>query len=138
MNDKAPTPLNKEIETGNVLLPSFNADGLLTAVVQDSKSGEVLMVAHMNELALKKTIETGQSNFWSRSRQELWHKGATSGDFQFVEEIRIDCDQDAIVLKVRLAADAVCHTGARSCFYRKIELGDQHPYLVHDEAGTNE
>lgn len=109
------------IETTIQLQPRFNSDGLITAVVTHHETGEVLMVAHMNALALEKTIETGQSHFWSRSRQELWHKGATSGDFQEVQELLIDCDQDAVVLRVSLLGGGVCHTGAHSCFYRRVE-----------------
>jgi len=85
------------IENGKALQPKFNSDGLITAIVQDIASKEILMLAHMNAEALSKTVETGQSHFWSRSRQELWHKGATSGDIQHVREIRIDCDQDAVI-----------------------------------------
>ncbi len=109
-----------DLENSTILAPRYGKDGLLTAVVQDTGSGEVLMVAHMNQQALDRTIQTGQSHFWSRSRQELWHKGATSGDTQSVEEIRIDCDQDAVLLKVSTANGRACHTGARSCFYRIV------------------
>ncbi|MEM7069464.1 MAG: phosphoribosyl-AMP cyclohydrolase [Pseudomonadota bacterium] len=121
-------------ETGKMLQPKYNTDGLITAVVTDHQTNEVLMLAHMNEEALKKTIETGQSHFWSRSRQELWHKGATSGDIQHVSEIRIDCDQDAVVVKVRMAGESACHTGRRSCFYRVIKTGEDQPTLILDES----
>jgi len=120
------------IENGKALQPKFNSDGLITAIVQDIASKEILMLAHMNAEALSKTVETGQSHFWSRSRQELWHKGATSGDIQHVREIRIDCDQDAVILRVELAGKGACHTGAFSCFYRTIEADDGVLYLVND------
>lgn len=104
---------------GTVLQPNWDAAGLVTAVVTDATSGELLMVAHMNAEALTATLTTGEAVFWSRSRQELWHKGATSGHVQRVIEIRIDCDQDALWLKVQPAGPA-CHTGERSCFYRVL------------------
>ena len=116
-------------ESGSALSPKFDANGLLTAIVQDRKSGEILMLAHMNAAALSKTIETGESYFWSRSRQELWHKGATSGNIQKVREIRLDCDQDAVVLLVEVQGKASCHTGARTCFYRRITNVDGLPAL---------
>lgn len=101
------------------LAPRWDANGLITAVATDAASGEVLMVAHMNAEALAATLATGEAHYWSRSRQALWHKGATSGNIQRVAEMRIDCDQDAIVMRVEPAGPA-CHTGARSCFYRRI------------------
>ena len=100
----------------------FAEDGLLPAIVQDSGSGEILMLAYMNCEALAKTLETGKSHFWSRSRKALWRKGETSGNEQQVKEIRLDCDGDALLLKVDQKGVA-CHTGARSCFYRKLEDG---------------
>jgi len=106
-------------ETGDQLMPRWDAAGLVTAVVTDADSGALLMVAHMNADALAATLATGEAHFWSRSRQELWHKGATSGNIQTVTEIRVDCDQDALWLKVRAAGPA-CHTGERSCFYRIV------------------
>lgn len=112
---------SSELETGSVLAPRFNADGLITAIAQDVETGEILMLAHMNEQALQKTIETGKSHFWSRSRQELWLKGETSGNILFVQEILTDCDQDAILLKVTLEGKGACHTGRYSCFYRKVD-----------------
>ena len=99
------------------LRPKFNADGLIAAIAQDVASGEVLMLAWMNSDALKATLETGRATYWSRSRQSLWVKGETSGHVQRVEEVRIDCDQDAVLLKVRQTGGA-CHTGRASCFYR--------------------
>jgi phosphoribosyl-AMP cyclohydrolase len=111
-----------EVEEGDALTPRFGPDGLVTCVATDAATGEVLMVAHMNSAALARTIETGEAWYWSRSRGELWHKGATSGQIQTVEEMRVDCDQDAIWLKVRVAGDGgCCHTGRRSCFYRVID-----------------
>lgn len=108
------------IEHGDELLPKFDDRGLLTAVVTDSDSGEVLMVAFMNAEALAKTRETGHAHFWSRSRQTLWMKGESSGNVLEVQEMLVDCDQDAFVLKVR-PTGPTCHTGARSCFYRRVE-----------------
>lgn len=107
-------------ETGLTLSPKYDAAGLITAVVTDEGSGEVLMVAHMNADALAATIASGRATFWSRSRGRLWTKGETSGNFLHVVEMRIDCDQDAVWLRVRAAGPA-CHTGARSCFYRRID-----------------
>lgn len=107
-------------EAGATLAPKFNADGLITAVAQDAASGAVLMVAHMNAEALSKTLETGQAWYWSRSRKALWRKGATSGHTQAVEDVLVDCDQDAVVLRVRQAGPA-CHTGAQACFYRRAD-----------------
>lgn len=121
------------LEKGEALTPNFGPDGLVTAVVTDADSGEVLMLAHMNAEALKRTIETGEGWYWSRSRKELWHKGATSGTVQDVAEIRVDCDQDAVWLKVRVrGAGATCHTGMRGCFYRKV-IGEAGAFrLAHD------
>ena len=114
------------IEECSALLPGFNEDGLIPAVATDVASGVVLMLAWMNAEALNKTIETGQAWYWSRSRQRLWHKGATSGQIQQVEELRIDCDQDAVWLKVRVAGNGgCCHTGRTSCFYRRIVTGSE-------------
>lgn len=115
---------HEAIEEGAVLMPRFGTDGLIAAVVADSESGEVVMLAWMNADALAKTIESGEAWYWSRSRKELWHKGATSGHVQTVTEMRVDCDQDAILLKVSTAGTgANCHTGRKSCFYRTIPLG---------------
>ena len=101
--------------------PDFTK-GLLTTVVVDATTKDVLMVAWMNEASYRLTKQTGETWFWSRSRQELWHKGATSGQIQRVVEMRVDCDQDAIWIKVAVAGDGgCCHTGRRSCFYRKVE-----------------
>src|SRR5690606_26857973 len=110
-----------EVEEGDRLMPAFDANGLMTCVTTDADTGEVLMVAHMNAEALARTIETGEAWYWSRSRACLWHKGDTSGQIQTVVGMRIDCDQDAIVLMVRVGGDGgCCHTGRRSCFYRRV------------------
>ncbi len=106
-------------ETGTVLDPRWDDRGLIQTVTTDAATGEVLMVAHMNASALAATLATGEAHYWSRSRAELWHKGATSGAIQRVVEIRVDCDQDAIWLRIEPAGPA-CHTGARSCFYRAV------------------
>ena len=111
-------------ETGTALSPKFDADGLVTAIVTDADKGDVLMVAHMNAGALARTIETRQGWFWSRSRRKLWRKGEDSGNTLAVVDLRIDCDQDAVLIKARIAGDGVaCHTGYRSCFYRSVPLG---------------
>ncbi len=103
------------------LSPNYTADGLIAAIAQDAQTKEVLMLAWMNAEALQKTIETGQAHYWSRSRGELWHKGATSGAIQRVRDIRIDCDQDAVLLIIDQVGTGACHTGRRSCFYRQID-----------------
>jgi phosphoribosyl-AMP cyclohydrolase len=95
--------------------------GLVPAIVQDAATGEVLMLAFMNELSWRKTLETGKATYWSRTRQKLWVKGETSGNIQAVKEIRIDCDDDTVLLKVEQVGGAACHTGHQSCFYKKIE-----------------
>jgi phosphoribosyl-AMP cyclohydrolase len=105
------------------LQPKFDASGLLTCVATDAATGELLMVAHMNEEALRRTIESGEAWYFSRSRQALWRKGETSGHTQRVVEMRTDCDQDAIWIRVEQTA-AACHTGRRSCFYRKVEAAE--------------
>jgi len=111
-----------ELEEGVVLTPTFDADGLVTCIATDAASGDVLMVAHMNAQALQKTIESGEAWYFSRSRGELWKKGETSGHVQRVVEMRIDCDQDAVWIKVEQVGGA-CHSGRRSCFYRAVPLG---------------
>ena len=111
------------------LRPKFNADGLITAIAQDADTNEVLMLAWMNAEALAATLDTGRATYWSRSRQSLWVKGETSGHTQEVVELRVDCDQDAVLMKVRQAGGA-CHTGRKSCFYRTIEKG---PFLLKRE-----
>lgn len=113
-----------EVEEGAALMPRFGADGLVAAVVTDYETGDVVMLAWMNEEALAKTIETGEGWYWSRSRKELWHKGATSGHAQTVKEMRVDCDQDAVWIKVSTAGTgANCHTGRKGCFYRTVPVG---------------
>ena len=102
-----------------MLKPKYDERGLVPAIVQDADSGDVLMLAYMNAEALERTLATGQAHFWSRSRQELWHKGATSGNVQEVLDIRIDCDEDTLLLLVHPAGPA-CHTGNRTCFYREL------------------
>lgn len=113
-----------EIEQGSAFAPKFDADGLIPAIVTDSASGEVLMFAWMNAEALARTMETRIAHFWSRSRGRPWLKGAESGNVLHVEEMRTDCDQDVVWLRVRVAgAGVACHTGERSCFYRSVPLG---------------
>lgn len=112
-----------DIEEGLIFAPKFVEGGVLPVVVTDAGTGEVLMLAYMNALAVARTIETGQAHYWSRSRGKLWRKGETSGNTQEVVEMRTDCDQDAIWLKVRMArSGGCCHTGRRSCFYRAVSL----------------
>ena len=113
-----------DLEEGVVLRPRFDAAGLITCVTSDAATGEVLMVAHMNEEALQKTVATGEAWYFSRSRKALWRKGETSGHVQRVTEIRIDCDQDAVWLRVEQTGGAACHTGRRSCFYRAVVPGE--------------
>jgi phosphoribosyl-AMP cyclohydrolase len=125
MPDKTAFPLpgsTVDLEEGAVLTPKFDADGLVTCVTTDAGSGEVLMVAHMNAEALARTIASGEAWYYSRSRRALWKKGETSGHTQRVIEMRIDCDQDAVLIKVEQAGGA-CHTGHRSCFYRAVPIG---------------
>lgn len=112
-----------EVEEGLGFTPKFDADGLVTAVVTDVKTGDVLMVAHMNAQALSNSIRTGEAWFYSRSRQKLWKKGESSGHVQRIVELRVDCDQDALWLKVEQDGSGACHTGRRSCFYRAVPLG---------------
>ncbi|MHB2264944.1 phosphoribosyl-AMP cyclohydrolase [Aliihoeflea sp. PC F10.4] len=124
-----------ELEEGTVFAPRFDASGLLTAVATDVGDGSVLMVAHMNAEALALSIETGVAHYWSRSRNTLWKKGERSGNLQRIVEMRTDCDQDAVVLKVDVARhDATCHTGRHSCFYRRIEKdGDKAQLIIDSE-----
>ena len=120
---EATVAAKSDIEEGLALAPKFDADGLVTCVATDAASGDVLMVAHMNKEALARTIETGEAWYFSRSRQALWRKGESSGHVQRVAELRIDCDQDAIWIKVEQQGPGACHTGRRSCFYRAVPLG---------------
>ncbi|MGL4812986.1 MAG: phosphoribosyl-AMP cyclohydrolase [Beijerinckiaceae bacterium] len=118
-------PSQEALEEDLIFAPRFDASGLITCVTTDADTNTLLMVAHMNAEALRKTIETGEAWYWSRSRQSLWHKGDTSGQIQTVVEMRTDCDQDALWLRVRVAGDGgCCHTGRRSCFYRVQPTGD--------------
>jgi phosphoribosyl-AMP cyclohydrolase len=112
----------QQLEEGLVLTPKFDADGLVTAVVTDATSGKLLMVAHMNAEALRKTIDSGEAWYFSRSRKALWKKGESSGHGQRVMELRVDCDQDSVWLKVEQSGPGACHTGRRSCFYRAVPL----------------
>jgi phosphoribosyl-AMP cyclohydrolase len=118
----APDDTAHDPEEGTVLAPKFDADGLLTCVAVDADDGGVLMVAHMNAQALARTVETREAWYYSRTRRELWRKGATSGHVQRVIEMRVDCDQDAVLIRVKQIGGA-CHTGRRSCFYRGVALG---------------
>jgi phosphoribosyl-AMP cyclohydrolase len=111
-----------EVEEGNFLSPKFDKKKLIPVVATDHKSGDVLMHGYMNEEAFKKTIETKEAHYWSRSRKALWHKGKTSGFIQKVVDLRIDDDQDAIWMKVNIGGGASCHVGYLSCFYRSIPL----------------
>jgi phosphoribosyl-AMP cyclohydrolase len=127
MNELSLTP--EEREQGTRFAPKFDAAGLLTAVVVDAATQAVLVVAHMNREALDATLASGTVHFWSRSRGKLWMKGETSGNVLTVEEVRVDCDQDALVIRAQ-AAGPTCHTGATSCFYRRVENGSSGPALV--------
>ncbi len=121
------------MEEGGAFTPRFGADGLIACVTKDASDGQILMLAYMNAEALRLTLETGVAHYWSRSRQTLWRKGATSGQVQKVTEIRTDCDQDALLLTVEPGGNGgACHTGRRSCFYRKVALGDDPARLVFD------
>lgn len=112
----------KMLETGAGFMPRFDEHGLISAIVVDAQKGDVLMLAHMNEEALGKTMDTGEAWFWSRSRKSLWRKGETSGNTLTVAEILVDCDQDAILIRANLGGKGVaCHTGRRSCFYRRLD-----------------
>jgi phosphoribosyl-AMP cyclohydrolase len=112
-----------DTEEGLTFQPKFDASGLVTCVATDASTGDVLMVAHMNVEALRKTIASGEAWYFSRSRKALWRKGETSGQTQRVVEMRLDCDQDAVWIRVEQAG-AACHTGRRSCFYRKVEASE--------------
>ncbi len=131
-----PAPASRvDVEEGAELTPRFDANGLVTAVAVDADSGDVLMVAHMNAEALARTIATGEAWYWSRSRSSLWHKGDTSGQIQTVIELRVDCDQDCVLLKVRVAGDGgCCHTGRRTCFYRRVEKEDDNSPVLSPAA----
>jgi len=129
----------EQVEEGYELAPKFDDHGLIPCVTTDADSGEVLMLGHMNCEALQRTIEIGEAHYWSRSRQQLWHKGATSGLVQKVSELRIDDDQDAVWLRVKVQGNgASCHVGYRSCFYRSVPVGEAYrpnQQLVFVESG---
>ena len=121
-----PTGLNREdLEAGTTLAPRFDANGLIPCITRDASSGDVLMLAYMNAEALNRTLETGEAHYWSRSRQALWHKGKTSGQIQTVREMRIDCDQDTILISVDVGGNGgTCHRGYLHCFYRTVEVAE--------------
>jgi phosphoribosyl-AMP cyclohydrolase len=114
----------EEVEEGKFLAPKFDENGLIPVITTDSKTGDILMHGYMNYESLKKTIETKEAHYWSRSRKKIWHKGQISGFVQKIKEIRIDDDQDSIWLSVDIGNGASCHVGYRSCFYRSIPLGE--------------
>jgi len=119
---KVPSRDATEQEHGTAFRPKFGADGLLTAVAVDDATGDILMLAHMDRTALEATLASGEAHYYSRSRRTLWKKGETSGQIQTVRAILVDCDQDALVLRVTVGGDGgACHTGARSCFYRSVQ-----------------
>ena len=124
-------------EEGGAFDPKFGADGLATCVTIDASRGDVLMVAHMNEAALRATLSTGIVHYWSRSRGALWRKGDTSGQTQTLVEMRVDCDQDAFLAFVTVGGDGgACHTGRRSCFYRRVETDGDTTRLAFIEPST--
>lgn len=118
----APRGGKAAVEEGLNFTPKFDADGLVPALAMDAITREPLMLAYMNEESLRRTLEIGEAVYWSRSRQEFWHKGATSGHIQRIVEIRTDCDQDALILMVEQIGAGACHTGRNSCFYRKVTV----------------
>ncbi|ALH80411.1 phosphoribosyl-AMP cyclohydrolase [Sphingopyxis macrogoltabida] len=124
--------MDSQRDATDQFLPRFDASGLVTAIVTDAATGTLLMVAHMNAEAIERTQATGQAHFWSRSRGQLWRKGETSGNGLTLVEMRVDCDQDALLLSVDPAGPA-CHTGRRSCFYRRVEA-DGHLTFLDDDA----
>ena len=114
----------EQLERGKTLTPNFDANGLIAAIAQHAETNEVLMIGWMNADALHLTLEVGEAHYFSRARQEIWHKGDTSGQVQVITELRVDCDQDAILMKVMPEGDGgACHVGFRSCFYRVFENG---------------
>jgi phosphoribosyl-AMP cyclohydrolase len=118
--------MSKGDEETTVFAPRYDDKGLIPAIVTDAKDGAVVMLAYMNAEALRLTLETGEAHYWSRSRGELWRKGATSGDTQKVVDIRLDCDQDTVLVSVAMAGRGVaCHTGRHSCFYRRVKPSSQ-------------
>lgn len=119
-----PRDSKEAVEEGLVFAPKFDKDGLIAAMAIDAETNAPLMLAYMNEASLKKTLQIGQAVYWSRSRQVEWHKGATSGEFQEIVEIRTDCDQDALILRVRQHGGGCCHTKRSNCFYRRLAVTD--------------
>jgi phosphoribosyl-AMP cyclohydrolase len=125
---------DKALEEGAAFSPRFSSDGLIACITIDNRSGDVLMLAYMNREALDKTLASGIMHYWSRSRAALWRKGDTSGQTQNLVELRVDCDQDALLARVDVGGDGgACHTGRRSCFYRKVEVEEAGPCLALDE-----
>jgi len=120
MNGFAPRGEKSAVEEGSDFSPKFDSNGLIPTLAMDSTTRDPLMLAYMNEESLRRTLEIGEAVYWSRSRQEFWHKGATSGHIQRIVEIRTDCDQDALILVVEQVGAGACHTGRNSCFYRKV------------------
>jgi len=132
----APRGSKAELEEGAAFAPKFDADGLIPAMAIDATTREPLMLAYMNAESLRRTLEIGEAVYWSRSRKEYWHKGATSGHVQKVVEIRTDCDQDALVVVVEQVGAGACHTGRNSCFYRKVvKAADGSPALEFSGEG---
>lgn len=123
-----------EVEEGTAFAPKFDEHGLIPCITTDAATGEVLMFAFMNAEALRRTIALGEAVYYSRSRRELWHKGATSGHVQKVVEMRIDCDQDAVWLRVDTGGKGSCHVGYRSCFFRSVPLGEGEKVLRFEES----
>jgi phosphoribosyl-AMP cyclohydrolase len=130
----APRSDKRQIEEGLTFAPKFDGDGLIPALAMDAVTREPLMLAYMNEHSLRMTLEIGEAVYWSRSRKEIWHKGATSGHVQKILEIRTDCDQDALILLVEQVGAGACHSGRNSCFYRKV-VDPAEPRLdwIHEE-----
>lgn len=126
--------MDDQRDTTDRFLPRFDAAGLVTAIVTDAETHKLLMVAHMNAEAIERTRATGRAHFWSRSRAALWRKGETSGNELTIVEMRVDCDQDALLLRVTPVGPA-CHTGRRSCFYRRVEGDDSLTFLADDAQG---
>ena len=125
-----------DLEEGLSFCPAFDAQGLIPAIVTDYETGQVLMFAYMNEEALNQTIKTGETHFWSRSRQSLWRKGETSGDILFALELLTDCDQDVLWVRARRRGKAACHTGRVSCFYRRIIANDNGTMTARSHGAT--
>lgn len=130
--------MQSTIEETEKFTPKFDANGLIPCVTIDHESGDVLMVAYMNEHSIQKTLETGEAHYYSRSRQEIWHKGATSGNTQQVIEMKTDCDQDCLLIRVKMPKQdhgtiEACHTGRTSCFYRSVKLNDGKVTLIKDD-----